>query len=353
MSLLLFYLFLALSVSFLCSIAEAVLLSVRPSYVETLEQRGSKSAKIYKRFQKNLDQPLSAILTTNTIAHTVGAAGVGAKAAQIFGEAYLGLISAILTLLILIISEIIPKTLGALYWQQLAPLTGVIILWMIYLLYPFVWLSEKLTGLFSGDKVGVLTFSRDELEVMANIGKQEGVLDSKEHTIVSNLMKLKQIPVNNIMTPRSVMYSVPETMTVQEFFTAHSEIPFSRIPVYGHNADEFTGYVLRSDLLIAQAHDNFDQRLVEFKRSILIVSTMLNISGVFDQLLANKSHIALVVDEYGSIQGLVTQEDVVETLFGLEITDELDHVENMQSLAQKRWHKRMQEIGIDPKQWTQ
>lgn len=350
MYLLLFYLFLALGVSFLCSISEAVLLSVRPSFIEILERKGSKSATIFKRFRNNLDQPLSAILTANTIAHTVGAAGVGAKAAQLFDDEYLGIIYAILTILILVFSEIIPKTLGALYWQQLAPLFGVIILWMIYLMFPFVWLSEKLTRLISGASGPMFTFSRDEIEVMADIGKQEGVLNTKEHKIVSNLMKLNQITVNDVMTPRPVIFSVPEDLTVQEFFTSHSTVPFSRIPIYKHNADEFSGYVLRSDLLLAQAHDNFDQCLTEFKRDILIVSKLLNISEVFDQLMSNKSHIALVVDEYGSIQGLVTQEDVVESLFGLEITDELDKVEDMQTLAQKRWSKRMKEIGIDPKQ---
>lgn len=353
MSLLLFYLFLAISVSFLCSVAEAVLLSVRPSYIEILERKGSHSAATFKQFRNNLDRPLSAILTANTIAHTVGAAGVGAKAAQVFGDEFLGVISAILTLLILIFSEIIPKTIGALYWKQLAPLFGLIILWMIYLLFPFVWLSEKLTRLISGSSDSVFTFSRDEIEVMADIGKKEGVLDSKEHTIVSNLMKLNQITVNDVMTPRPVIFSVPENFTVQEFFTSHSTVPFSRIPIYKHNADEFSGYVLRSDLLLAQAHDNFDQRLTEFKRDILIVSKLLSLSEVFDQLMSNKNHIALVVDEYGSIQGLVTQEDIVESLFGLEITDELDKVEDMQSLAQKRWRKRMGEMGIDPKQWTQ
>lgn len=349
MSLLIFYLLLALSVSFLCSIAEAVLLSVRPSFIELLEQKGSKSAITFKHFQHNLDRPLSAILTANTIAHTIGAAGVGAKAAQLFGDDFLGVISAILTLLILVFSEIIPKTLGALYWQQLAPLVGMIILWMIYLLFPFVWLSEKLTRLISGTSDSVFTFSRDEIKAMANIGKKEGILDTKEHTILSNLMKLKQITVNDIMTPRPVIHSVMEDLTVQEFFTSHADEPFSRIPVRSPNADEFTGYILRNDLLLAQAHDNFDQRLTEFKRDILFVSKQLNISEAFDKLMSNQSHIALVVDEYGSIHGLVTQEDIVESLFGLEITDELDKVEDMQLLAQNRWRKRMGEMGNDPK----
>lgn len=347
MSLLIFYLLLAIGVSFFCSIAEAVLLSVRSSYIAALNKR-RHSAKILKKLRDNLDRPLAAILTANTIAHTVGAAGVGAQAAQVFGNEFLGLTSAILTLLILVFSEIIPKTLGAVHWRKLAPVFGHLINWLTIALHPLVWCSGKITKLLSPSGKSAFTFSRDEMQAMAEIGKQEGVLDVNEHTIVSNLMKLQKLSVRDIMTPRPVVFSVKQDMSVQEFFAAHSTVPFSRIPIFGKNSDDIRGYVLKTDLLIAQAHDQFDRQLSEFKRDFLFLSDTLKISDVYDQLVREKSHLALIVDEYGTVQGLVTLEDVMETLIGLEITDELDKVEDMRVLAHKRWRDRMQIIGIDP-----
>lgn len=348
MTLLILYLLLAVGVSFFCSIAEAVLLSVRPSYIAVLVNKGKSSGPLLKSLQDNLDRPLAAILTANTIAHTVGAAGVGAQATLVFGNAYLGVTSAVLTLIILIFSEIIPKTLGATYWQQLAPVMGVLISWLTTLLFPFVWLSQQLTKLLSRSDVSAFTFSRDEITAMAKIGKEEGLLDVKELKIVSNLMKLHRLSVRDIMTPRPVIFSVPEDMSIQDFFNAHSEKPFSRIPIYDKNSDDITGYVLKYDLLTAQARDNFEETLAGFKRDFLVVMDKLGASDLYDRLMYEKSHIALVVDEYGTVQGLVTLEDVVETLIGLEITDESDKVEDMQALAHKHWRERMEAIGIEP-----
>lgn len=348
MTLLVFYLLLALGVSFFCSIAEAVLLSVRPSYVAALERQGKGGARTLKRLRDNLDRPLAAILTANTIAHTVGAAGVGAQAAIVFGNQYVGLASAILTLLILVLSEIIPKTLGATYWQGLAPTLGVLIDGLTRLLHPFVLLSERLTRVLSRSGVSAFTFSRDEMEAMAQIGAEEGTLAPKEHKIVANLMTLDELSVRDIMTPRPVIFSAPEGMTVGEFFAERADQPFSRIPVYDDGPESITGYVLKTDLLIAQAKDAFDTRLGELRRDFLVCPDVLTASDVFDRLMHEKSHIALVVDEYGTVQGLVTLEDVVETLLGLEITDELDKVEDMQRLARRRWRERMQAIGVDP-----
>ncbi|MCP4414568.1 MAG: HlyC/CorC family transporter [Gammaproteobacteria bacterium] len=347
MSLLIFFLLLATGVSFICSIAEAVLLSVRPSYIAAMDQN-NLSAKRLKALRDNLDRPLAAILTANTIAHTIGAAGVGAQAALVFGNQFVGLVAVILTLLILVFSEIIPKTLGAVYWQQLAPAFGHVIHWMTIALFPFVWCSEKLTRLISSSGTSAFTFSRDEMQAMVEIGKQEGVLDIKEHTIFSNLMKLQKLSVRDIMTPRPVIFSVAEYMTVQDFFSAHARTPFSRIPVFGQDPDDFKGYVLKSDLLIAQARDQFNRLLSEFKRDFIILPDNLKISNIYDRLVREKSHLAPIVDEYGTVQGLVTLEDVVETLIGLEITDELDKVEDMQLLAHQRWRERMQVMGIDP-----
>lgn len=347
MSLLIFYLLLAIGVSFFCSVAEAVLLSVRPSYIAAMDE-SSRSARTLKALRDNLDRPLAAILTANTIAHTVGAAGVGAQATVVFGSEYLGITSAVLTLLILIFSEIIPKTLGATYWQQLAPVFGLLIHGLTIALYPFVWCSEKLTRWLSRSKASAFTFSRDEVQAMVEIGKQEGVLDVKEHKIVSNLMKLHQLSVRDIMTPRPVIFSVQQNRSVQDFFTAHAGTPFSRIPVYSSNADDIKGYVLKTDLLIAQARDEFDRPLSEFKRDLPVVPDNVSASGIYDRLMRDKSHMALVVDEYGAVQGLVTLEDIVETLIGLEITDEMDKVEDLRTFAYKRWRERMQAIGLDP-----
>lgn len=348
MTLLIFYLFLAIGVSFFCSIAEAVLLSIRPSYVAMLEQKGRPSGKLLRELRDNLDRPLAAILTANTIAHTVGAAGVGAQATYVFGNEYLGIISAVLTLLILIFSEIIPKTLGATYWQQLAPVMGVLIHWLAIVLFPFVWVSERLTRVLSRSGVSAFTFSRDEMTAMAQIGEEEGLLDVKELKIVTNLMKLHRLSVRDIMTPRPVIFSAPEKMSVQDFFTTHSETPFSRIPVYSDGTDDITGYVLKMDLLMAQAKDEFKKTLAEFKRDFVVVPDKTVASDLYDRLIYENAHIALVVDEYGTVQGLVSLEDVVETLIGLEITDESDKVEDMQLLAHKRWRERMEIIGIDP-----
>lgn len=348
MTLLIFYLLLAIGVSFFCSIAEAVLLSIRPSYISVLEHKGKSSGRLLKKMRDNLDRPLAAILTANTIAHTVGAAGVGAQATVVFGSEYIGLTSAILTFLILVFSEIIPKTLGATYWQQLAPVMGRLISWLTVLLLPFVWLSEKLTRLLTPSGVNTHTFSRDEIAAMAKIGKEEGLLNVKELKIVTNLMKLHRLSIRDIMTPRPVIFLVQENMTVQDFFAAYSEKPFSRIPIYGENTDDIKGYVLKSDLLMAQAKDDFNKKLAAFKRDFLILPDSLTASGAYDRLMYEKSHIALVVDEYGTVRGLVTLEDVMETLIGLEITDELDTVEDMQVLARKHWQDRMATIGIDP-----
>ncbi len=348
MTLLLLYLITAIGVSFFCSIAEAVLLSVRPSYITALQQKNKKSGDKLKVLQDNLDRPLAAILTANTIAHTVGAAGVGAQATILFGSGYLGITSAILTFLILVFSEIIPKTLGATYWKELAPTMSTLITWLTKLLSPLVWMTEKLTRILSRSDDSVFTFSRDEMIAMAQIGKEEGVLDLKEHKIISNLMKLHRLSVRDIMTPNLVIFSVQQKLTVEDFFEAHNECPFSRIPIYDENTDDIKGYVLKNDLLIALANKNFNKQLLEFKRDIHAVSDKMMASNLFDYLMLKKSHITLVVNEYGSIQGLVTLEDVVETLIGLEIVDESDTIEDMRDVAKKLWNKRMTSFGIDP-----
>lgn len=346
MTLLLFYLFLAVGVSFFCSIAEAVLLSVRPSYIAALENNKKRGAEVLKKLNNNLDRPLAAILTANTISHTMGAAGVGAQATIIFGNQYLGLVSAVLTIVILVFSEIIPKTLGATYWKQLAPTFGVLIDGLVKLLFPMVWLSEKLTKLMSGEKPGAFTFSRDEMQAMVEIGKEEGLFNQEEHKIFTNLMKIRQVSIRSIMTPRTVIFSVSQNLTAADFFETHADKPFSRIPIFKDHHDDIIGYVLKVDLLTAQAEDNYDRKLVDFIRDFVVFLDKVTAFEAYNRLIYEKSHIALVVDEYGTVQGLVTLEDIVETIIGLEITDELDTVEDMQILAQNQWRKRMETMGI-------
>ncbi|WP_300375372.1 hemolysin family protein [Henriciella sp.] len=348
MTLLIIYLCLAIGVSFFCSIAEAVLLSVRPSYIATLEERGARGARTLAKVRSNIDRPLAAILTANTIAHTVGAAGVGAQSAIVFGNAYLGVTSGVLTLLILVFSEIIPKSLGAAHWQSLAPTMAVLIRWLTLLLLPAVIIFEALTRLIARTSGNQPTFSRDEMQAMAKIGAREGEIGSQEHSIVSNVMKLNVLSVRDIMTPRPVIFSAHEDMSVDDFFAEHAQKPFSRIPIYENEADSINGYVLKNDLLLAQARDAFDNKLASFRRDFLVLPDFLTASQAFGSLMEDKSHIALVVDEYGTVQGLLTLEDVIETLVGLEITDELDVVENMQTLARKRWRERIARMGIDP-----
>ena len=349
MTLLIFYLLLALVASFFCSIAEATLLSVRPAYITTLEKKRAPGAKALRKLKDSLDQPLAAILTLNTIAHTVGAAGVGAQSTIVFGSAYVGVTSGVLTLLILVLSEIIPKSLGALYWPQLSTALAPTILFLTRVLAPFVWLSAKLTSLFGRSGHGA--FSRDELAAMAEIGAEEGRLEHKELKIVRNLLRLERLSVRDVMTPRPVIFMAPQSMTVSEFFERHAANPFSRIPIYGKTRDDVVGYVLKNDLFVAKLQGDAEKPLSDFKRVCPALPDFRSVSETFDVLMRERTHLAFLVDEYGTLQGLVTLEDVVETLMGLEITDELDTTENMQSLAHKRWRERIAALGVDPEQF--
>ncbi len=349
MTLLIVYLLIALVFSFFCSIAEAVLLSVRPAFITSLENQQVRGAGMLRALKDHLDRPLAAILSLNTIAHTVGAAGVGAQAAIVFGNEYLGLTSAILTLLILVLSEIIPKTLGATYWHKMAIGLAPVIYGLTQALLPFVWLSEKLTNVMSPPGSTTSIFSRDELKAMVEIGAQEGQLNKRESKIVYNLMRLHDLSVRDVMTPRSVIFLVSAELTVEEFFQEHSNKPFSRIAIYRENQDDIIGYVLKDDLLLAQAKDQFHRNLEEFKRPFFAVPDFLSVSEVFNRIVHDRAHMVFVVNEYGTVQGLVTLEDIFETLTGLEIIDEIDTVENMRSLARKKWKERISAHGIDPK----
>jgi len=345
MTLLFFYLFLAIVVSFLCSIMEAVLLSATLSYLTVKEKKGNRSAKIFIRLKKNIDRPLSAILSLNTIAHTVGAAGVGAQATIVFGDAYFGLTSAILTFLILVLSEIIPKTIGARYWRELAMISGHAIQITIFITYPLVVLFPYITRLFAR-KQNEQTVSREEISALADIGTEEGIFGEKENKIIQNLIRLKSIRVSEIMTPRVVVTVADENMTLEGFLKDKEFLHFSRIPVYSENIENITGYIFRQTVFEKLAEDHTGLVLKDIKRDIVVVPDTNPLFRVWEILLEKKEHIVLIVDEYGGMDGIVTMEDIIETLLGFEIIDEKDTIADMQQYARDRWEMKQVKYNL-------
>ncbi len=337
---------LALGFSFLCSIAEAVLLSVTPSYIESLRTLKPRRAERLRKLKlENVDRSLAAILTLNTIAHTVGAILSGAKATVVFGSAWFGLFSAIMTLMILFFSEIVPKTLGAVYWKQLVSPTALFVEGLIWLLYPMVWLSERLTQWVSRGKKGHV-FSRDELISMARIGEASGHMPKNESRILKNLFRLGTLTAQDIMTPRTVIASLPDEADLATALPIVTKLPFSRLPLTQKDKDQITGFVLRDDVLMGNARSQGEDGLASIRREILTVQDSILLTELFDMLLQQRAHIAIVLDEYGGTKGLVTLEDLVETLIGMEIIDETDKVEDMRAHARKRWQERAQAMGL-------
>lgn len=345
MSLLVFYLVLAIGVSFLCSILEAVLLSITPSFVAVLGKKRKKSGILLRKLKADIDRPLSAILSLNTIAHTVGAAGVGAQAQVVFGNAYVSLTSAVLTLLILVLSEIIPKTLGATYWKKLAPFAARATHILIIITYPLVILSKGITRWLSPEE-NQPTLSREEFSAMADQGFEEGVFEEGESNIFKNLIRFRSLKVTDIMTPRIVVIKFQEDMTVSEVNQKVENLQFSRLPVYGKNDEDINGYILKTDILLYLAEGKGDIKLKDIKRDILVIPEMASLKTLFDHFLKKQEHIAIAVDEYGGFSGVVTMEDVVETLLGMEIVDEIDTIEDMQNLARQNWQERAKKLGI-------
>ena len=341
------YASLALVFSFLCSVAEAVLLSVSPSYIAHLRQEGKKSAALIDKVKVNVDKSLAGILTLNTIAHTVGAGGAGAEAAAYFGDKYVGVAMAILTLLILFLSEIVPKTLGALFWRRLAVPTALFIRVLTILLYPLIWVSEKLTGMITGGKK-VHSMRREEFAAMADVGERSGQLDPHESRILRNLFRFPELRAEDIMTPRTVVFSLQEDLTLADVEEQHPEIPFSRIPIYAGNRDEVTGFVLKVDILHRHLREGGEIPLRDLKREIWVVAESASLEHVVDEMLDHRAHLLLVIDEYGGVAGVVTLEDSVETLIGIEIVDEADKTDDLRRFAREQWNQRMKRLGINP-----
>jgi CBS domain containing-hemolysin-like protein len=342
---LLAYLFLALFVSFLCSIMESVLLSTPQSFLIVKQDRGHLWAKSFARLKINIDKPLAAILSLNTVAHTVGAAGVGAQAIKVFGDAYFGVVSAVLTILILVLTEIIPKTIGARYWRSLSRISYFTIKVMIIITYPLVVMSAVITKLFS-NSTKEQTTSREEIAAMATIGADEGVFSDKENKIIQNILRLKNVKVTEIMTPRVVVAAADENLTLQDFLRNKDYLKYSRIPVYAGNDENITGYVFRQKVFENLAEDRHALKLKEIKRDIIVVPDSMVLFSLWERLLFKKEHIALIVDEYGGLDGIVTMEDIIETLLGLEIVDEKDTVTDMQKFARERWEARQAKYNL-------
>lgn len=347
MVLLVVYVLLALFLSFLCSVAEAVLLSITPSYVANLEGTDPERAQDLKQLRgENIDRSLAGILTLNTIAHTAGAIGAGAQASLVFGSTGVGIFSAVMTLMILFLSEIVPKTLGALYWRNLTGFAIVFVNFLTKALYPLIWVSEKLTKLISrGQEVHV--FSRDEFVAMATVGQESGHINDQESRIISNLFRFGTLMAKDIMTPRTVVMALPESATVADALQIPMTVPFTRLPIYGKDLDEVTGFVLREDLYAARDRGQEHQPVVSLKREMLAIPGMITLSSLLETLLNRRQHIALVVGEYGETRGVVTLEDLLETLLGIEIVDEGDRVPDMQHMARQLWERRARSLGIE------
>ena len=331
-TLLIFYVTLALGVSFLCSILEAIVLSIPHTHIAVMEKDGSKSGKIWATLKDDdAVKPLTAILTLNTIAHTMGAAGVGSEVQKLYGEDALTFASVILTLAVLFLSEIIPKTLGTAYWKQLAPSAGYILhyttLFLTLLIIPIQWLKKILP---KGEQSLV---TRDDVAALADLGEEEGILEVDEETVIHNLLRLREISVNEVMTPRVVLTAFQMDSTIREIMDENQVIRFSRIPIYGESIDDVKGIIIRSQLLMAASRDEWEVKISDLAKDVLSISASSSVDATLDLFLTNKQQIAIVTDEFGGTSGIVTMEDVLETLLGEEIVDELDEVEDMRELA--------------------
>jgi len=329
-------------VSALCSTLEATLLSTPLSYITGLEDQGVKGAKRLKKLKQHSDRPISAILCLNTIANTVGASIVGSLVYEVYGDAIVGVFSTIFTLAILIFSEIIPKTIGTSYWRTLALPASAVINGMIFITFPLVWVLEKLTRLISS-KSTQISVSREDISAMVSVATEEDVIEKEEKKMIQNLLKLDELTAHEIMTPSAVVEMAEGNMTIREFYD--SELSHSRIPVYDEENDEYViGYVLRQEILEKMAEDKFSTRLNDIIRPILTFSEEDSVADIWEKLLEKKEHISVILDEYGSVRGIVTLEDVIETMLGHEIVDEKDEVVDMQEYAKEQWEKAQKEM---------
>ena len=340
MALLLFFLLGAMAISFLCSILEATLMSTPISYITMREEEGYKPAARFKEYKQESSRPIAAILSLNTIANTIGAAGVGRQATEVFGSQWFGLVSAIMTVLILIFSEIIPKTIGTTRWKSLMGFATRAIRCLIFVMYPLVLLVEVITKWITPEDAQETAVSRDEVSAMANVAEEEGDLEEDENTIIQNLISMDEVPAYEVMTPRVVCEIAPESMTLKSFYKNKRFRHHSRIPVYANDDEYITGYILRMEALQLMAEDKFDLTLGEIRRDVATFDEDTPLDKIWDEMLSKDEQIAIIINEYGSFQGILTLEDIIETLLGSEIVDENDTVRDMQQLARDRWKRR-------------
>lgn len=340
MTALLLFLLGAMAISFLCSVLEATLMSTPLSYITMREDEGYKPATGFKEYKQNSARPIAAILSLNTIANTIGAAGVGAQATEVFGSRWFGLVSALTTVLILVFSEIIPKTLGTTRWKSLMGFTVRSISILVVVMYPLVIAIEKITKIISPKDKEETIVSREEVSAMANVAEEDEELDEDENAIIQNIIKMDDVMASDVMTPRVVAAIAPESMSVRDFYKDKSYAPYSRIPVYADNDEYITGYILRSDAVKLIADDKFTNTLGSIRRNISLYDQDTPVGEIWDSMRANNEQISCIIDTYGCFQGIISLEDLIETILGSEIVDERDTVTDMQQLARERWQKR-------------
>lgn len=340
MGLIILYFLSALSLSFLCSVLEAVLLSTPMSFISMKESQGSKTASLMKQYKNNVDRPVGAILSLNTIAHTIGSAGVGAESMKLFGEEYFGLISAILTLLILVLSEIIPKTIGASYWRSLAMPSTKTIRMLIFITYPLVLLSELITKVFT-PKAHQASVSREEVSAMVDVGTTEGIFRESESKIIKSCIRLAAVKAREVMTPSIVVESANVNLTIKEFYEQQTW-NFSRIPVCDKSKEYIIGYVLKDMVLKKLSDDKFETKLSDLMRPILSFNEDDSVYQIWEKMLEKREHISIILDEYGCLRGVVSMEDIIETMTGVEIVDEDDVAVDMQAFAKEKSRKMLQ-----------
>ena len=345
MLLLLLYVLLALGCSFLCSLLEATLLTVTPTAIQRAKQQGARWAASMETLKSDIDRPLSAILTLNTIAHTMGAAGAGAQYARIYGNGGEAVFAGVLTLAILVFTEIIPKTLGARYASFFAPATAWFLPWLQWILGPLVWFCRQITRLITFGAANERLMHREELLAVAELGEQEGALRSQESAMLRNLLQLGEVRVADVMTPRPVIFMLPQDLPICDFPRRIEGRPFSRIPVFGKNRDEITGFVLKSDVLMACV-EGAGGTLERLLRPLDSTPHLITLDRLFERFLNQGGQVLLVRDEFGTAVGLVTLEDVLETIVGVEIVDEKDEVADLQQLARRLWADRAARMGL-------
>ena len=339
MNTLFFYFFLALGVSFLCSLLESIILSITHSHVAVLAKTGSQTGRLLENMKENINKPLAAILTVNTVANVVGAAGVGAQAMKLFGSEWVAILSGLLTLCILIFSEIIPKTLGTVYWRPLAGPAVYMIRGLIYLTYPFVFLSNYFSKIFASEN-HQQKVSRQEVVAMAEMGEDEGSIREKESDIIENLLNLNDVVAEDVMTPRSVIFALQKDSTVGDVVEEHTPIAFSRIPIFDKDMDDILGFIHRYDLVNKQAEDQFHIKMKDILEPIHTVKQEDSIASILDEFVRRRQQIFMVIDEFGTTTGLITLEDAIETLLGVEIVDEHDSVVDMRKLATEKFRRK-------------